>query len=108
MPGRLLVVDWVPSRPDGRPPLANFLFDGGQVTEQYLEDNVHLATNELAELAEWRLADASEQDKLLLPLLARRLHACAKALAEGTTVYLYDGHAPANPSADAAQRAQEE
>jgi len=93
MPGRLLVVDWVPAQSDGRPPLANFLFDGGQVTRQYLEDNIHLAGDELAQ---WRLADPSEQDKLLMPLLARRLRACANALAETTTVYLVDGHVAAS------------
>jgi len=27
-PGPLLVVDWVPPQPDGRPALANYLFDG--------------------------------------------------------------------------------
>ncbi|MFJ7258437.1 NUDIX domain-containing protein [Streptomyces sp. NPDC098085] len=32
-PGRLLVVDWVPEQPDGRPPLVNFLFDGGLITK---------------------------------------------------------------------------
>ena len=91
MPGRLLVVDWVPAQPDGRPPLANFLFDGGQVTRRYLEDNIRLAADELAE---WRLADPDEQRELLMPLLARRLHACANALAEDTTIYLHDGRLP--------------
>ena len=33
------------------------------------------------ELAEWRMADAAEQDRLLMPLLARRLRAFATALA---------------------------
>lgn len=87
-PGRLLAVDWVPAHQDGRPPLANFLFDGGEFTRAWLEDNLHLANEELAE---WRLADASEQDRLLMPLLARRLRACATALAQGSTHYLFDG-----------------
>ena len=87
-PQRLLAIDWVPAQPDGRPPLVNFLFDGGQVTPLYLEDNIHLAGDELAE---WRLADSDEQDKLLMPLLARRLRACANALTSGSTAYLHDG-----------------
>jgi 8-oxo-dGTP pyrophosphatase MutT (NUDIX family) len=98
MPGRLLVVDWVPAQPDGRPPLVNFLFDGGAITRQYLADNIRLGADELAE---WRLSDSDEQSKLLIPLLARRLRACANALADGTTAYLHDGHTPAESAADA-------
>ncbi|MBS2535031.1 NUDIX hydrolase [Catenulispora sp. NF23] len=90
-PGRLLVVDWVPALPDGRPPLANFLFDGGTVTETWLTAN---AVVQQSELAEWRLADEREQEALLMPLLARRLRACAAALADGGARYLYDGQAP--------------
>lgn len=87
-PGRLLVVDWVPAQDDGRPPLANFLFDGGEVTQDWLQSNVHLAADELAE---WRLADADEQEQLLMPLLARRLRECTAALDSGTSHYLYNG-----------------
>lgn len=90
VPQRLLAVDWVPAQPDGRPPLANYLFDGGEVTQRHLEDNVRLSADELAE---WRLADLDEQNKLLIPLLARRLRACIDALANGTTAYLHDGFA---------------
>ncbi|MEZ0113763.1 8-oxo-dGTP pyrophosphatase MutT (NUDIX family) [Catenulispora sp. EB89] len=90
VPGRLLVVDWVPALPDGRPPLANFVFDGGLVSEDWLAANVVL---QQSELAEWRLADASQQEALLMPLLARRLRACAAALADGSAGYLHDGHA---------------
>jgi 8-oxo-dGTP pyrophosphatase MutT (NUDIX family) len=90
VPGRLLVVDWVPALPDGRPPLANFLFDGGLVAEGWLAANVVL---QRSELAEWCLADAGLQESLLMPLLARRLRACAVALAEGDARYLLDGRA---------------
>lgn len=90
-PGRLLVVDWVPAQPDGRPPLANYLFDGGVITESWATE--HLRLDE-GELVEWRLADAAERDTLLIPLLARRLNACLNALATGTTTYLHDGHEP--------------
>lgn len=91
VPGRLLVVDWVSALADGRPPLANFLFDGGPVTEGWLAANIVL---QQAELAEWRLADASQREALLLPLLARRLRACAAALADGAARYLHDGREP--------------
>ena len=88
-PGRLLVVDWVPAQSDGRPPLANFLFDGGAITESWAQDQIRL---DAGELTEWRLADAAEREALLIPLLFRRLNACTGALASGATAYLHDGH----------------
>lgn len=90
-PGRLLVVDWVPALPDGRPPLANFLFDGGVVTEDWLAATIVL---QQSEIAEWCLADMTRQQALLMPLLARRLRACASALADGSASYLLDGLTP--------------
>lgn len=91
LPGRMLVVDWVSALPDGRPPLANFLFDGGAVTEGWLAANIVLQPSELAD---WRLADESELESLLMPLLAHRLRACAAALADGMTRYLRNGAEP--------------
>ncbi|GAA1973070.1 NUDIX hydrolase [Catenulispora subtropica] len=91
-PGRLLVVDWVPPLPDGRPALANFLFDGGSVTEDWLAAHVVVQSEEIAE---WRLADADVRRSLLMPLLARRLEACRRALVSGTALYLHDGVPPA-------------
>lgn len=98
-PGRLLAIDWVPAQDDGRPPLANFVFDAGETTQCWLEDNVHLAIDELAE---WQLADAAQQERLLIPLLTRRLRHCASALISGSTKYLLNGHTDAelNDSAD--------
>nr|WTB29736.1 NUDIX hydrolase [Streptomyces sp. NBC_00830] len=52
-PGRLLVVDWMPERPDSRPPLCNFLFDGGMTTEEEARQQVRLAADELTD---WKLA----------------------------------------------------
>lgn len=94
-PGRLLVVDWVPAQPDGRPPLANFVFDGGTVSESWAHEHVRLDTGELAQ---WRFADAVECEALLIPLLARRLAACANSLTSGTTAYLYEGRSLAAPA----------
>ena len=90
-PGRLLVVDWVPAQPDGRPPLANFLFDGGIVTERWLREHVHLAADELTD---WYLADVDDLDGMLIPLLASRVRESLGALAVGTAVYLHGGQHP--------------
>ncbi|GIE01150.1 NUDIX domain-containing protein [Paractinoplanes durhamensis] len=90
-PGRLLVVDWVPPQPDGRPALVNFLFDGGLITEEQAGQQMQLDSDELTE---WRLAAPDEWDELLVPHMARRLRACADALAGGHTAYLHDGWHP--------------
>ncbi|MFB7852687.1 NUDIX domain-containing protein [Streptomyces sp. NPDC056053] len=90
-PGRLLVVDWVPEQPDGRPPLINFLFDGGMTTNREAQQRVHLDTDELST---WKLAAPHEWDTLLAPHMARRLHACARALTHDTTLYLHHGFDP--------------
>ena len=88
-PGRLLAVDWVPPQADGRPPLVNFLFDGGPVTEDWARATLRL---DPGELSEWRPADPAEQQRLMAPHMARRLAACAHALTTGTTAYLHHGH----------------
>ncbi|MBO2464945.1 AAA family ATPase [Actinomadura violacea] len=86
-PGRLLVVDWVPPQPDGRPALANFVFDGGQITQAEAE-KLHLQADELAD---WRLTGPTEWERLLALHMARRIAACAEALSTGTTLYLQHG-----------------
>ena len=90
-PGRLLVVDWVSALPDGRPPLANFVFDGGVVAEGWLSANVVL---QRSELAEWCLADVRRREALLMPLLVRRVRACVGALGDGGARFLVDGVEP--------------
>ncbi|MCA2216698.1 NUDIX domain-containing protein [Jidongwangia harbinensis] len=90
-PGRLLVVDWVPPQADGRPALANYLFDGGRITAGHAERHVRLQTGELRE---WRLAGPGEWDRLLIARLVRRLHAAGAALRTGATAYLHDGRDP--------------
>jgi 8-oxo-dGTP pyrophosphatase MutT (NUDIX family) len=94
VPGRLLVVDWVPPLPDGRPALANFLFDGGQLTHAQAEQRLHLQPDELTA---WQMAGPDDWDTLLAPHMARRIRACADALATGGTVYLQDGRHPTGP-----------
>ncbi|WP_327242333.1 hypothetical protein [Streptomyces sp. NBC_01320] len=58
------------------------------------ENRLHLGRDELAE---WRPATLAEWDTLLAPHMARRLHACSRALAEGSTVYLKHGFDPTRP-----------
>src|SRR5262249_22208271 len=90
--GQLLVVDWVPPQPDGRPALMNFLFDGGRITQQWAQ---HLRLNS-GEVSTWRLTTSAERAKLLEPHMARRLDACAHLLATGSgaTAYLHHGWNP--------------
>jgi|SRR5450755_1987709 8-oxo-dGTP pyrophosphatase MutT (NUDIX family) len=94
VPGRLLVIDWVPEQPDGRPPLVNYLFDGGLITRD--EASTQLRPDP-GELTGWRLAAPAEWDILLAGHMARRLHACSRALAEGSTLYLQHGFDPVRP-----------
>jgi 8-oxo-dGTP pyrophosphatase MutT (NUDIX family) len=96
VPGRLLVIDWVPEQPDGRPPLANYLFDGGLITQD--EASTKLCPDP-GEIAGWRLAAPAEWDTLLAGHLARRVHACSRALTEGRTLYLHHGFDPARHQA---------
>ena len=86
-PGRLLAVDWVPPQDDGRPALANFLFDGGRLDSSF-DREIHMQDGELTG---WTLAAPPEWDSLLAPHMARRVRACARALAAGTTAYLQHG-----------------
>jgi hypothetical protein len=117
VPGRLLVVDWVPEQADGRPPLGNHLFDGGLMSQDEAENRLRLHRDELAE---WRLgwppppsgtpcsprtwSAACTPARLHACTPARlhactpaRLHACSRALAEGSTIYLQHGFDPTRP-----------
>jgi 8-oxo-dGTP pyrophosphatase MutT (NUDIX family) len=91
VPGRLLAVDWVPEQRDGRPPLVNYLFDGGLITQEEADTQLHLDPDELTT---WILASPVEWDALMPPHMVRRLHACARALDDGHTVYLQHGFDP--------------
>lgn len=81
-PGRLLVVDWVPTG-DGRPrPFASFLFDCGTVAA---DAPIRLQAEELDE---FRFVEPAEADGLLPAWAAGRLTAAVTARGDGTTVYL--------------------
>lgn len=92
-PGRLLAIDWVPEQADGRPPLVNYLFDGGPLSHDEAASQLRLDADELTE---WRLAGPDQWQNLLAPHMVRRLHACARALDQGSTVFLQHGFDPAH------------
>jgi 8-oxo-dGTP diphosphatase len=68
--GRLLTVDWAPSEREGDKLL--WVFDG-------------------VEIGEYAFHDRDSLNTLLIPRLARRLHAAIDARAKGETVYLEHG-----------------
>lgn len=56
----LLAVDWVPTL-DGRPALANYVFDGGRLTAAQAVRAIRLQVDELEA---WQLAGAEDWDRL--------------------------------------------
>jgi hypothetical protein len=90
--GRLLAVDWVPPKPDGRPALVNFVFDGGPLTSSEAHQRISLQPSEMTA---WRMAAPQEWDTLLAPHMTRRIGACAAALASGDTATSTTAGSPA-------------
>lgn len=84
--GRLLVVDWVPPRPD-RTEGVMFLYDGGTLDEQSTAD-IRLPPDELSR---WGWCDRAQIEERMSPLLARRVIAALRAKAEGTALDLENG-----------------
>jgi 8-oxo-dGTP diphosphatase len=85
--GRVLAVDWVPSRPERTEGLM-LVYDGGVLSETHIAA-IRLQADELASYA---FVDAERVPELASALLARRIAACLKAVAAGTTVSLENGH----------------
>lgn len=85
-PGRLLVVDWVPPRPDRTEGLM-LVFDGGVLTPPQIE-HIRLPADELRS---WAWCTEQEAGERLSELLARRITAAVRARADGTVVYLENG-----------------
>jgi 8-oxo-dGTP diphosphatase len=75
--GGLLAVDWAPHPDQGDKLL--FIFDGGHLSPAQ-QTSIRLAEQELTD---WRFCPASTLDDLLIPRLARRVHAC---ITTGTTM----------------------
>jgi 8-oxo-dGTP diphosphatase len=84
--GRLLVVDYATPRPVGGDSF-NWVFDGGRINEA----DIVLQEEEIRSYAWCTPADV---ERLTPTRVARRLAAALVALAEGSTLYLEDGHQP--------------
>lgn len=84
--GRVLAVDWVPSRP-GRPEGLVVVYDGGVLQRDDI-DAIKVADGELAGFA---FVEVAEVARRVTPLVARRITACLEAAAAGTVASLEDG-----------------
>ena len=85
-PGRVLAVDWVPSRPE-RPEGLIVIYDGGVLTPAGVKEIV-LADGELAG---YEFVTADEAAGRVTPLVARRITACLQACEAGTVAALENG-----------------
>jgi 8-oxo-dGTP diphosphatase len=85
-PGRVLAVDWVPSRPE-RPEGLIVVYDGG-VLSAADADSIVLADGELAGFG---FVAEPEVPELVTPLLARRIPSCLAAVTTGTVLSLENG-----------------
>ncbi|WP_202806738.1 NUDIX domain-containing protein [Kribbella catacumbae] len=88
-PGRLLVVDWVPPRPD-RTEGVMFVYDGGTLEAQSTA-GIHLPPDELSN---WAWCTQEQIEQRMSPLLARRVVAALRAKTEGASFDLEDGFHP--------------
>jgi ADP-ribose pyrophosphatase YjhB (NUDIX family) len=84
--GRVLAVDWVPSRPE-RPEGLILVYDGGVLTPEEVEAIVVPQ----GELAGFAFVIPGEVAGRVTPLVARRIAACLDALAAGTVASLENG-----------------
>ncbi|MGH3400936.1 MAG: NUDIX domain-containing protein [Streptosporangiaceae bacterium] len=86
VPGRVLAVDWVPSRPE-RPEGLITVYDGGVLAPQDI-DGIVVADGELAG---FEFTGPGEVPGRVSPLIARRIAACLEAVAAGTIASLENG-----------------
>jgi len=86
--GRVLAVDWVPSRPE-RPEGLVVVYDGGVLTQGDAQA-IAVPADELAGFAFVRPDEVAAK---VTPLVARRIAACLAALATGTVASLENGTA---------------
>lgn len=84
--GRVLAVDWVPSRP-GRPEGLIVVYDGDVLTA----DDVAAITVPTGELAGFAFVSPGQVSGRVTPLVARRISASLQALTAGTVASLEDG-----------------
>ncbi len=84
--GRVLAVDWVPSRP-GRPEGLIVVYDGGELAPAEI-DAITVPDGELAGFA---FVDPARAAERVTPLVGRRIAASLDALASGSVVSLEAG-----------------
>jgi 8-oxo-dGTP diphosphatase len=83
--GRLLAADWAPHPTEGDKLL--FVFDGGVLPAETLDK----ITVDGVEISEYAFHPAEQLDTLLIPRLARRIHAAINARRQGNSAYLEHG-----------------
>ncbi|MFJ4680698.1 NUDIX domain-containing protein [Kitasatospora sp. NPDC088783] len=83
--GRLLVADWAPHPAEGDKLL--FVFDGGILPADELD---HVTVDQV-EIGEYAFHTTDQLDEVLIPRLARRVHAACAARAQSETAYLEHG-----------------
>jgi 8-oxo-dGTP diphosphatase len=86
--GRVLAVDWVPSRP-GRPEGLIVVYDGGTLSPAEIAT---LAVTD-GELAGFAFVPPSDVDTRVTPLVGSRISACLDAVARGLVLSLEAGRA---------------
>jgi len=85
-PGRVLAVDWVPSRP-GRPEGLIVVYDGGTLSPAEIA-TLAVTDSELAGFAFVRPSDVATR---VTPLVGSRISACLDAVAQGLVLSLEAG-----------------
>jgi 8-oxo-dGTP diphosphatase len=90
--GRVLAVDWVPSRPE-RPEGLVMVYDGGVLTLSEVKAIVVPA----GELAGFQFVAPGKVAAMVTPLVGRRIAASLDAVAAGTVASLEDGTPSAGP-----------
>lgn len=85
-PGRLLVMDWVPPRPERIEGLM-VIFDGGVFSAEQTSQ-IQLPADELRS---WAWCTVAEAQQRLSELLGRRMAAAVRAREEGVVAYLENG-----------------
>jgi 8-oxo-dGTP diphosphatase len=85
--GRVLAVDWVPSKPD-YPEGVVVIYDGGVLTAAERAD-IRVPEKELDGFA---FVPPGEVAERVEPIVGRRIHACLSALLTGKVAALDNGH----------------
>jgi 8-oxo-dGTP pyrophosphatase MutT (NUDIX family) len=87
--GRVLALDWVPSRPE-RPEGLIVVYDGGVL----VANDIQAIVVQEGELAGYAFVRPAQVPRRVTPLVARRISACLEALVTGTVASL-EGGSPA-------------